>query len=97
MVAYKLTREELNTVVGKLAYDYSPLPKEVLPIHICKEIAEAFFKRNKIDYFHLLDYGDIRIYVALGNASLMLYTEWRRSFYEHGYTAPVVHFTEKKE
>ena len=87
-----MQREELGTELGRHIYDYSPILKDSVPDSVLQDIASSFFTRNEIEKYsyEVINPGNIPIWTAKAEPKLQLYFEWRYSYSDHGYDAPIL-------
>jgi hypothetical protein len=81
-------RDSLKTDLAKSIYDWAPVYKPTIAPEIAKEIIAAFCTREQRKCLRI-DLG--AYYVVLdGEHSIELHSKWRASFWDHGYSAPVL-------
>lgn len=93
-------RDQLKTDLGKYVYDYSDLPKSDLPDSIAEDIADAYCVRHEIEFVCWIDSADGH-YMMMGltdrDPTMYDYAQWRYSFEQHGYSAPLLNLSKKEE
>lgn len=87
-----MLREELLTDIGRYAYDYSPIPKQVIPEDVLHDIASSYCIREGViscEWVYTTEYT-LMHGILKDDPTMHNYESWNRSFAIHGYSAPLI-------
>lgn len=84
-------KDELETELAQHLYRWAPIKKSETPIDVITEIAESFCTREGRKLVSVEISCPEWVFVTIdGQHSLELHSQWRNSFYAHGYSEPLL-------
>jgi hypothetical protein len=84
-------KDDMQTDLGKNIYKYAPVSKVDIDLDTLDDIANAFCVREGYKYrgyMHIDTVLWVIIGINLADESMSMYTEFKKSFEAHGYSAP---------